>query len=122
MPRDDRASWLRGVLKAARVRQDLSLAKAAVLIRRELGSTTFSKQSLQDWEEGVSQPRVDAFTGWARALGLELELDLVPAGGGTVTVRVPPQVAPACRDLATLDPADLDAVTVIIHRLKRHTR
>ena len=116
----DHALWLRGVLKAERIRRGWSLQETADAVAKEMGRRSLSKQALQDWEEFETQPKIDAFAAWARALGLRLEVDLVTPGDGWVSVRVPEDLATTSRQLAALPPADRQVVMDMIARLQRH--
>lgn len=116
----DHALWLRSVLKAERLRRGWSLQQTADLIAKEMGRAKLSKQALQDWEEFVTQPKIDAFAAWARALGLRLEVDLVIPADGWVSVRVPEEVAHSSRALSALPPADRQVILDMITRLQRH--
>lgn len=117
----DHEGWMRRILKAERVRRGWSLARTAELVARELGRDRLTKQSLQDWEEGVTQPRVDAFAAWARALGMQLEVDLVVPHADEVPIRVPRPLAPSVLLFLSLEDEDRQAVILIIQRLKRHS-
>lgn len=98
----DHALWLRGLLRAERERRGWSLSQCARAVAREMGKANLTKQSFTRWESFESQPRIDQFAAWARALGFRLEVDLVPADAPGVLVRVPADVAAAARELAVL--------------------
>jgi transcriptional regulator with XRE-family HTH domain len=116
----DHARWLRSVLKAERIRRGWSLQETADVVAREWGRDKLSKQSLQDWEEFKTQPKIDAFAAWARALGLRLEVDLVQSADPSVAIRVPIELADVCRTLSVLPPADRQVIIDMITRLQRH--
>lgn len=115
----DHALWLCRVLKAEREKRKWSLQTTADAIAREAGRESLSKQSLTKWEDAETQPKMDDFAAWARALGFKLEVDLVIPEEQAVSVRVPEEVAHACRQLATLDPVDRQLVVAVISRLQR---
>jgi transcriptional regulator with XRE-family HTH domain len=116
----DHALWLRGVLIAERERRGWSLSDTARAIAREMGAGGhLSKQSLDAWEKFRAQPRIDQFSAWARALGLRLEVDLVPREEGAVSVRLPKDVADIARQIVLLAPEDRSHVVAMIDRLQR---
>ncbi len=119
MARDEHEVWLRGLLKAERLRKGWSLQQAATAIAKELDWGTLTKQAFSEWEQGKTHMRVDAYAAWCKVLGLQLEIDAVPAGEDGVTVRLPRELAGTCRAFATLAPADRAVVTELISRLKR---
>lgn len=119
MARDEHEVWLRGVLRAERLRKRWSLQQTATAIARELEWATLTKQAFDDWEKGRTDVRVYAYAAWCKVLGLELELDAVPAGEDGVTVRLPRELSATCRAFSTLPAEDRSVVADLIARLKR---
>lgn len=61
---------LRTLLKE--IREEQGLSRSAVAERLEVNST-----NIRDWEEGLTNPRLDTVIAWATALGYELDLHKV---------------------------------------------
>lgn len=66
----EKSTDLRTLLKE--IREEQGLSRSAVAERLEVNST-----NIRDWEEGLTNPRLDTVIAWAAALGYELDLHKV---------------------------------------------
>ena len=115
----DHALWLRAQLIGARKSRKWSLTRAAKAIAREMGKDSMSKQALQQWEAFETHPRIDQFAGWARALGLSLDVDLIDPADERVEVRVPPDMIELIRRMERLTLEDRELLLPLAGRLSR---
>lgn len=113
----EHAVWLRSLLIAERDRKGWSFEQAARAIRRVTG-TGFARQSLEAWEKGRAQPKIDQFAAWATALGLHLDVQLLREGEEAVMVRLPADVVPDSRELSALPTEDRQLIMSLVRRLK----
>jgi len=112
------ARLLRAALRARREELGLNIRQAAVLVGRELRDRTgLSYQALSKWENDASQPRIDQFAAWARAMGMRLDIQLLDPNDGRVALQLSPRVIPSARALEVLSDADLAMVEDMIRRL-----
>lgn len=112
------ARLLRSQLRARRQDQGLSQEEVGRRVAEDLGrDTDYTKGAVSGWERFDYHPPVDVFASWARVLGLRLRVELVDPEDRAVAVRVPPEYAALCRELAALPADDLAVVRDMIRRL-----
>lgn len=109
---------LRAVLIAERKRRGWSYEQLARAVAPKLGLERLSRQGVHAWEQPTTHPTLEQYAAWAAALGMALEVDVVPPDG-LVAVRVPRSAADTARLFAALPTADQMYVGEMIRRLSR---
>jgi transcriptional regulator with XRE-family HTH domain len=82
------AARLVAALTAARKARHLTPRAVADTLIKQGSVTSLSDQAVSHWEVRNSEPSLDQFREWARALGLLLIVELVPRGGEFWDMRV----------------------------------
>lgn len=115
----EQAIRLRGILADRRTQMKLSQQAVADSVARELGKTSLTKQAISQWERFDTQPGIDEFAAWARAVGLRLWVDLYDPDDPRVELRVDPTLVETIERIHDLSPGDRELLLALVRRMSQ---
>lgn len=116
LPSTGHSRELRARLRAARLREGLTLEQVAGRIAELLGLESFSPAQVSHIEQFRRHPPIDVMAAHARAVGLRLVVDLTSEESDEVAVPLAPRVAWIARALKGADEEILDVIETILKR------
>lgn len=100
--------------------RQLEVAKAIALDAGDDAPVKGTRVS--NWETMERQPKIDEFAAWARAVGMRLVVELVPADSPQRAVMLHPDVAEVAKELDRMERGKLPDVAAIMDRILAMSR